>query len=254
MKILKLNNFSIPLLLLSFGTLSSCDYVDHFEAKARKINHYEVTALQLSRENRDLKTEISRLQDQIQTLKSEKNFIQIKLDKYQGDGPSLATVTSGSSRAIASVNPKLAVDPKNDLVKFNIYKWTPSQILAMAEKEFAEKNYEKSSQFFTTFTDQFPHHERVSDQVLFQAGVAAYESGDHQDWTLKHLQKLVEDYPTSKYYRGAKLWIALTYLDQGKERKFFDTVEEFRKKYRNTDEWKVLSPHYEKIVQKYKKN
>lgn len=255
MKILKSNHFSVLLLLLSLGTLSSCDYVERFEAKARKINHYEVTALQLAKENRELKTEIIRLQDQIQTLKSEKNYIQIKLDKYEQDKPTLATVTTETSRGIASVNPKqLAADPKNDLVKFDVYKWTPSQILAMAEKEFAAKNYEKSAQFFTTFTRQFPHHERISDQVLFQAGVAAYESGDHQDWTLKHLEKLVEEYPTSKYYRGAKLWIALTYLDQGKDRKFFDTVEEFRKKYRNTDEWKVLSPHYEKIVQKYKKN
>jgi len=48
--------------------------------------------------------------------------------------------------------------------------------------------------------------------------------------------------------------MALTYLQLGDDQKFFTTVEEFRKKYRNTEEWKVLSPHYEKIVQKFKRN
>lgn len=255
MKIIRTGHFSVFTLFVAMGTLSSCDYIERFEAKAEKINHYERVALHLSKENRELKSEVSRLHDQIQVLKSEKNFIQIKLDKYEGDKPTLASVTSsGSSRGIASVGPKFKVAPSKDLVKFDIYKWTPSQILAMAEKEFEAKNYEKSAQFFTTFRNQFPQHERINDTFLFQAGVAAYESGDHQDWTLAHLEKLVEDFPTSKYYRGAKLWMALTYLEQGKESKFFNTVEEFRKKYRNTDEWKVLSPHYERIVQKYKRN
>ena len=237
------------------GTFSSCDSIEQFEAKAEKINRYERVSLQLSKENRELQSQVSRLQDQIQTLKSEKNFIQIKLDKYEGKTPAMASTTSSAgSRGIASVGPKFKVPPSKDMVKFDVYKWTPSQVLAMAEKEFESKNFEKSAQFFTTFANQFPGHERINDSFLFQAGVAAYESGKHQDWTLAHLEKLVSEYPTSKYYRGAKLWMALTYLEQGKEEKFFNTVEEFRMKYRNTEEWKVLSPQYEKIVQKYKRN
>ena len=254
MKILNSSHLFLFSLSLGIVSLSSCEPIERFEAKAEKINHYERVSLHLSKENRELKSEMSRLQDQIQGLKSEKNFLQIKLDKYEGDRPSLASVRSGSARSIASVGPKLTMPPSKDMVKFDIYKWTPSQVLAMAEKEFEAKNYEKSAQFFTTFANQFPGHERINDAFLFQAGVAAYESGKHKDWVLTHLEKLVESYPTSKYYRGAKLWMALTYLDEGKDAEFFNTVEEFRKKYRNTQEWKVLSPHYEKIVHKFKRN
>lgn len=254
MKIAKNGTFSLMVLGLSLTALSSCEPIERFEAKAEKINRYEKVSLHLSKENRELKSQISRLQDEIQTLKSEKNFIQIKLDKYEGDRPTAMSEKTQSSRGIASVAPKMKIPSSKDMVKFDVYKWTPSQVLAMAEKEFEAKNYEKSAQFFTTFSNEFPNHERINDSFLFQAGVASFESGDHPDWTIKHLERLVEAYPTSKYYRGAKLWMALTYLQLGDDTKFFTTVEEFRKKYRNTEEWKVLSPHYEKIVQKYKRN
>ena len=60
----------------------------------------------------------------------------------------------------------------------------------------------------------------------------------------------MNQYPTSQYYRSAKLWKSLTYLQMGDKKKFFATVEEFRKKYRNTKEWKILSAYYEKIEEK----
>lgn len=234
--------------LVALTPLVSCDKFDHLEAKAERINRYENVSLHLARENRGLKQEISRLRSDIQTLKSEKNYLQIKLDKYEQK-----TADNGSqkSRGIASVAP---VKPEKDLVKFDVYKWTPTQIISMAEKEFQSKNFEKSAQFFMSFRENFPKHERIDDHFLFQAGVASFESGKHPEWTLHHLETLVKAYPTSQYYRGAKLWMALTYLQLGEEEKFFHTVEEFRKKYRNTEEWKVLSPHYEKIVQKFKRN
>jgi TolA-binding protein len=237
------------LALLAIFSFSSCDQWDHLEAKAERINRYEKVSLHLSRENRNLKSEISRLRADIQTLKSEKSYLKIQLDKYQDK---TAAKTSGvASRRIASIAP---VNPKKDLVKFDVYKWTPSQVQAMAQKEFESKNFEKSAQFFMTFSTRFPGHKSIDDQFLFQAGVASFESGKHPSWTLEHLDRLVKAYPTSKYYRGAKLWMALTYLQLGDEAKFFSTVEEFRKKYRNTEEWKILSPHYEKIVQKFKRN
>ena len=238
------------LTLMGALSLSSCDTFDHLEAKAEKINRYENVSLHLAKENRDLKLEISRLRSEIQGLKSEKNYLQIKIDKYEKKTLA-STIGSDSGRSLASVAP---VKPSNDLVKYDVYKWTPSQVLAMVEKEFEQKNFEKSAQFFMSFREHFPKHERITDQFLFQAGVASFESGNHPEWTLHHLENLVKAYPTSKYYRGAKLWMALTYLQLGQEEKFFTTVEEFRKKYRNTEEWKVLSPHYEKIVQKFKRN
>ena len=241
--------FNSLLVLLSVVGLSSCDKWEDLQVKAEKINRYEKVSLHLARENRDLKVEMSRLRADIQTLKSEKNYLKIKLDKYEDKTAS--SLEGNHSRGIASVAP---VNPKNDLVKYEVYKWTPSQVLAMAEKEFENKNFEKSAQFFMTFRDKFPRHDKIDDQFLFQAGVASFESGIHHEWTIHHLESLVKAYPTSKYYRGAKLWMALTYLQLGDDQKFFTTVEEFRKKYRNTEEWKVLSPHYEKIVQKFKRN
>jgi TolA-binding protein len=235
-------------LICGLASMVSCEKWDQLEAKAERINRYENVSLHLARENRDLKAEMTRLRSDIQTLKSEKNYLQIKLDKYE---QKTAAASPKADRKIASVAP---VKPQNDLVKFDVYKWTPTQVLSMAEKEFENKNFEKSAQFFTSFRENFPSHEEIDDHFLFQAGVAAFESGDHPEWTLHHLETLVKAYPTSQYYRGAKLWMALTYLQLGDEQKFFTTVEEFRKKYRNTEEWKVLSPHYEKIVQKFKKN
>lgn len=235
--------------LLSLMSLTSCDKWEELHVKAEKINRYERVSLHLARENRELKSEISRLRHDIQTLKSEKNYLKIKLEKFEDKTAS--ALEGKHNRTIASVAP---ISPEKDLVKYDVYKWTPSQLLAMAEKEFEGKNFEKSAQFFMTFKENFPEHKEITDQFLFQAGVASFESGNHPEWTLHHLEKLVKAYPTSKYYRGAKLWMALTYLQLGDEHKFFNTVEEFRKKYRNTEEWKVLSPHYEKIVQKFKRN
>ncbi len=138
-------------------------------------------------------------------------------------------------------------------MKFSVYNWSPEQVLAIAESSFQKKDYEKSSQFYKTFEVNFPDHKKVNDEFLFKAGIASFESGNHHEWTLQLLGKLVRDYPTSKYYRGAKLWMSLTQLKNGNEEFFFETVEEFRKKYRNSGEWKILSAHYEKIASKHNK-
>ncbi len=218
------------------ATLVSCDFVDRIEMKAEKINRYETAALNLSKENRALQVKVSKLEFEIQALQSKNNYLSIQLEKKRK-----------TTRQIASVAPK-----KNDAVKFEVYKWTPSQLLAMAENEFSRKNFNKSSQYFYSFRNNFKGHKDIDDKFLFQAGVAAYESGKHDGWAEDSLKTLISEFPTSKYYRGAKLWLALTNLRQGKRGEFFNTVEEFRKKYRNTQEWKILSVHYEEIVQKYK--
>lgn len=234
-KLLKLMFLSLVLL-----PMTSCDYLRKMERRATSINTYEKVALNFSKRNRELKAEISRLRFEIQTLKSENSFLSIKLEKKKKTG----------ARKIASIGYK---PPKNDLVRFDIYKWKADQVLAVAESEFKKKNFERSAQFFQAFIEEFPGHKMINDQLLFQAGVASFESKKHNDWSLMNLQRLVREYPVSKYYRGAKLWMALTKLRQGDRNEFFETVEEFRKKYRNTSEWKILSAHYEEILQKYKR-
>ena len=231
----------IGLLLIGFLT-SGCDLYSYMNKRATAWNNYEDAALGLAKENRQLRAELSKVKFDLEELKAQNDYLKLQLEKKKG------TV----KREIASVAPVVA--PEKDLVKFDVYKWSPSQMLAIAEKEFDKKNYSKAAQYFTSFGHHYPAHEKINDQFLFQAGVSAYESGEHHEWVLKHLGKLTEEYPASPFYRGAKLWMALTHLKLGHNDQFFATVEEFRKKYRNTPEWKILSGHYEKIVHKYKSN
>lgn len=228
---------------LSVCFLSSCEMIERFEAKVEKVSQYEKVALRLTKENRELKQEMGNLHYEVSKLKSEKEYLKIQLKKFQNPNE------GKTDRTIASVP---EISPEKDEVKFDVFKWTPEQILSVAETEFVKKNYEKSAQFFHTFYTKYPKHKKINDEFLFQAGVAAFESGQHHDWTINYFDRLISEYPTSKFYRGAKLWKALTHLKKGQKGMFFTTVEEFRKKYRNTEEWKVLSQHYEKIVQNYK--
>jgi tetratricopeptide (TPR) repeat protein len=201
--------------------------------------HYEKKALALAKENRLLLKTISDLQYEISQLKSKNKFYLSEVNNSKGSKP---------ERAIASI-PKPST---NDLVNYEIYKWTPEKLLAIGEKEFHFKNYEKSAQFYDELISRFPKHELVNDRVLFGAGVAAFETGKRYDWSEKYLSRLVKDHPKSEFYRGAKLWLALSLYNQGDHEKFLKTVEEFRLKYRNTDEWKILSRYYEDISYKIK--
>lgn len=196
---------------------------------------YEKKALLLAKENRELRAKLSDLTYKMNELESKNKYF--------------ASQTQGKSRSIASV-PQMKA---NDLVNYEVYKWSPEKLLAIGEKELHFKNYEKSAQFYNELIDRFPKHEIVSDRVLFGAGVAAFETGKRFDWSERHLTRLVSTHPKSEFYRGAKLWLALSQYQQGDHKKFLATVEEFRLKYRNTEEWKILSRYYEDIHFKVKK-
>lgn len=196
---------------------------------------YEKKSLALAKENRELRAKVSDLTYKMNQLEAKNKFI--------------SSQVKGTSRSIASV-PQTNPD---DLVNYDVYKWSPEKLLAIGEKELHFKNYEKSAQYYNELIDRFPRHELVNDRVLFGAGVAAFETGKRYDWSEKHLSNLVKHHPKSQFYRGAKLWLALSQYQQGDHKKFLDTVEEFRLKYRNTEEWKILSRYYEDIHYKVKK-
>ena len=218
---------------------SSCQFADFVESKARAINKYEVVALNLSKDNRALQTKISSLEFELESLKARNQYLELKLNDKK----------KKQTREIASIVPKL---PKKNLVKNDIYNWSSDQLMATAQKEFYKKNFEKSAQFYHAVSLNYKGEQIVNDRYHFEAGIAAYESKKHDDWTIYHLNSLVNNYPSSKFYRGAKLWMAMTNLRQGDHQAFFNTVEEFRRKYKNTKEWDILKGHYETIVQKYK--
>lgn len=234
------------ILLMSFLFLmSSCNLVERMENKAKVINQYEQKSLELAKLNREYLSKITDLEYEVQTLKSKNKFLQIQLDKYQKKDKNV-------SRSIASVVAP-TMNLKNDLVKNHVYKWSATQLLAIGEKELVRKNYEKSAQFFHTYMAMEKEHKTISDDILFQSGLAAYESGKYYKWSTKYLKRLISEYPTSKYFRGAKLWHALASFKLGDTETFYSTVEEFRKKYKNTPEWEILRGHYEEITLKYKK-
>ena len=141
---------------------TSCKFTEQVETRLKLVSNYERAALTLSKENRELQSQIATLKFEIQGLKTKNNFLTVQLEKKK------------VGREVASIAP---VNAENDLVKFETYRWSPSQLLAMAQKDFEDKNYEKSAQFFRTFLGNYSSDKRIDDQFLFQAGIAAFESG-----------------------------------------------------------------------------
>lgn len=235
-----MKEFSAIVILMSFFTFAAGEFGlwEKFRETAEVAHGYEYKALSYAKEIRELKKENQDLKSQVAMLTSEKEHLKMTL------------ANNGKvKRSIASIPQKSA----NDLVNFDLYKWSPEKLLGVGEKALHFKKYEKSAQFYNTLLDKFPGHALVNDKVLFEAGIAAYESQKHYDWASAHFAALVRNYPKSKLYRGAKLWLGLSHFHEGNHEKFIATVEEFRLKYRNTREWKVLSKYYEDIAFQFKK-
>lgn len=218
---------------LSFLFVFTAGYTglwDEFKDRAETVHHYEYKSLELSKKVRMLEKENNDLRAQVQKLTTDNKFLTMNLNKKK-------------SRSIASIPTKKI----NDLVNYDIYKWSPSKLLGVGRRELHFKNYEKSAQFLNTLVEKFPSHQSINDKVLFEAGLSAFESGKHYDWATNHFDEIVKNYPQSKYFRGAKLWLALSLYHVGEHAKFMTTVEEFKMKYRNTQEWKILSKYYEDL-------
>ncbi|MCY4645235.1 MAG: tetratricopeptide repeat protein [Bacteriovoracales bacterium] len=207
---------------------------EEFKKEVIKTNRYESMALHLRKENRELKVKLGRFESQVSELETQNKFL---LSRFRDSKTSI-------SRRPASL--KLPIDKKNDLVKFSTYKWKDRQLLNIARNEWERKNYIKSAQFFHTLIHAYPKSPLLSDIVLFEAAMVSFQSKRYTVRAEKALNRIIKEFPDSRYYRGAKLWAALSHFDKGNEKKFYQTLEEFRLKYRNTSEWKILSRYYEK--------
>ncbi len=243
------------------------------EAKSKQINNYEKTSIVLARENRELITEVNRMKFEIEKLRQENIYYKNKVgeahapsasthevaDSHGGashestghdnsaHGETAQNDTHVPTRSVASIG---SMNIKKDQVEYEIYKWKAEDMHKIAESEFKKKNFEKAAQFYYSIIKNYPKYTKIDDDFYFKAGVSAFETGEHHEWALVNFEYLMASYPTSKYYRSAKLWSSLTHLKMGDKKKFFITVEEFRKKYRNSPEWKILSAYYEKIEEK----
>ncbi|MBT4793043.1 MAG: hypothetical protein HON90_15830 [Halobacteriovoraceae bacterium] len=232
----ELTLFSVLAFIFTY-TVGQYGLWDEFKQTAETVHHYEYRSLELSKQLRFAKREIEQLKASVTRLKSEKEHLELNLDDNK------------KSRTIASV-PTMSV---NDLVNFGLYKWSAEKLLGVGEQALHFKKYNKSAQYYNALLEHYPTHKTINDKVLFEAGIAAYESKKHYDWSEKHFSALLKHHPKSKFKRGAQLWLALSQFYQGDKDKFMHTVHEFRKKYRNTKEWKVLSRYYEDLNQNYKK-
>jgi TolA-binding protein len=206
-----------------------------FKEQADVVHNYEYKALILAKELRQANQEIEVLRGKISKVSLEKEHLALKV--------------ADKTRTLASVPLK----SKDDLVNFEVFKWSAEKLLGVGEKSLHFKKYEKASQYYQTLVKNYPTNSIVNDKVLFEAGIAAYESKKHYPWAVSHFETIIKKYPKSKLRRGAKLWLALSHYHQGDEKVFLETVEEFRSKYRNTKEWAVLSKYYEDIAYKYNK-
>ena len=213
--------------------------MDGFTQTTQKFSQVwgrEKAALELASENRQLQAKVADLEYQLTKVETEKNALASINNKTKVD------------RSIASV----AKSKDEDFVNFDVYQWTPEKLLAIGEKELHFKNYEKSAQYYHELVTRFPTNPIVTDRVLFGAGIAAFEAKKHP-WAIQHLTTLVEQHPKSQFHRGGKLWLALSQYKTGNYRTFASTVEEFKIKYRNTEEWEILKKYYEDINYKFKK-
>ena len=66
-------------LFLALTLMTSCDVVRRANDKAREINRFEVAALNLSKKNRALKAKMSKVQFEVQELKSKNKFLNIEI-------------------------------------------------------------------------------------------------------------------------------------------------------------------------------
>ena len=154
---------------------------------------------------------------------------------------------SNKKRSIALVRPQNS----SDLVNFELFKWSADKLLGVGKQSLHFKKYEKSAQYYNALLKHYPTNKLINDK-LFEAGVAAYESKRHYGWAIKSFDQLVKKFK-SKLYRGAKLWYALAHYHEGNKDEFMTTVDEFKKKYRNTKEWKILSKYYENLAYEHNK-
>lgn len=185
-------------------------------------------------ENQHLKKQLAWKQSQLVDLQN-----QLREEKAK----SLLVKVEKKARSIAST--------ENEFVKEELYSLEDSQLKQIAFKYYHKKEYFLASQYFDVLLKEYPESSVIDDQTYYFAGLAYYRSSQELEQSRECFKKVVEEFPNSEFRLQAKIWIGIAYLQIGKEDKFIEVVQEFKEKYRNTEEWKMLSQYYGKMSQKY---
>ncbi len=222
-----------------YASMTHFEVLANAKQKHERFRHLHYALMKQKSYDLALKVKVRNLETRLESVRADYNYLAMKSGKNIGRLPA-----SQEYQADYEAEEK-------DYVQWGLFQWPPEKMLAIADHEFEFKRFLKSAQFYRELIGRFPDYEEITDMTYFKAGVAAYESKAHYDWAIDFLARLETRYPKSELKRNAELWLALSYLQVGEEKRFYDIVEKFRKKYRNTDEWKILSKHYEKITLLY---
>jgi outer membrane protein assembly factor BamD (BamD/ComL family) len=198
--------------------LTGCSFSEGLQKSVQKQNSIEAAALSLAKENRQLR---------IRTIQ-----LETELRKYQKE-PKL------SARSIAAERLQKIED-----------NWKPDELLFVAEIEFEREDFEKAAHFYNGILKQFPSFEMIDDAFLFKAARSTYEGQKNPKKALEIFEKILNNYPQSKYLLQSKLWINIIQYQMGNKEKAKEGILEFQEKYQNTPEWKILEKNYEKIIKK----
>ena len=191
---------------------------------------YRNLSLSLAKRNRELRVQNNKMSFEIQELKAE--LVYLRGQKKSG---------KKWSQTHPIKNKFLKRKPAH-------IEWSSEQAFLLAENEFKRKNYPKAFEYFQSFAQKYPQSKRINDRFLFRTGLSGFESQQYEQaaW---YFQQLINVHPKSKLYRSSKLWKGLSHLKMGNKEKFVEIAKEFKLKYQNTPEWKVLREHYENIIQ-----
>jgi hypothetical protein len=275
---------SITYLLFFTLFFSSCGPLSNMEKKAKKLNQIEMRALILAKKNRELEFELSKEKYKIKNLEAENAYLKInkkqefeeKIVDHQNEKkiehrvirmPTKHIVVMkkdlnhghekdqrAGSRIVKPVLHGSAVEKeiKKDFIHEEIYQWSPEQMILMAEKHFQNKNYISAAESYYTLLNRYGESTLINDEILFMAGLSSYKSEKHLRWSVSFFKNLLTRFPDSQYLRSSKVWLALASYRLGDKKMIQDTLKEFESKYRNTQEWEVLSSYYENFVHQNK--
>jgi len=214
--------------------LSSCEkaslWLKESKIKAERVNRYEEISLALLQENRLLKAEISKLTFD---LSQKQHQLAVAMASQAG---------FAGGRFVASVSsPEEKLSFQKLLVKAKDFE---KQGDLQSSLELYEKILKKKEALLSE--EQGDSLEKIVLKVMsLSIKIKKY------DLCLRIISSFEKEIKNTSYQRHAKLWKAIALSNSGKKKEAFNIFEEFRKRYKNTAEWKILAPHYEKIMKRY---
>lgn len=199
---------------------------------------------------------VADVKTQYEVTKIQNENLQLKLKLRKAEF-TLARIQEASSvtkveRHIASTPNVFEIFPQGksieDYVKQDIYHWSAIKLTALAEREYKLKNYTASAQYGMTLVNLDSNDDQLDENFYYRLGVSCIESKYYLQEGVNALSDLVKKFPESTLVVQAKLWRGLAFHRLNNQTEFLAMLEEFKTKYRNTNEWSVLKNIYDRSI------